>query len=172
VAAAAALAGWWDVAAGALAAATADTWATEIGAFSRRPPRLVTTLATVAPGTSGGITLVGTLGGVAGAAAMGALATALDSPGRAAGPGLAGPALGLAVALAGVLGMLVDSLLGAAAQARFECASCGQRFERARALCHEPVRHIGGLAWLDNDGVNLGATLLGGLAALASRCWA
>jgi uncharacterized protein (TIGR00297 family) len=172
VAAAAALAGWWAVAAGALAAAAADTWATEIGAFSTRPPRLVTTGATVAPGTSGGITLLGTLGGAAGAVVMGVLAGMLEPRGSAAGAPLAGPGLALGVALAGVLGMLADSLLGATAQGQFECASCGRRFERAATVCHEPVRRIGGLAWLDNDGVNLATTLVGALAALAWRCWA
>ena len=171
VAAAAALAGWWAVAAGALAAAAADTWATEIGAFSKRPPRLVTTGVTVAPGTSGGITLLGTLGGAAGAAMMGVLAGVLEPPSGATEHPVSAAALALGVALAGVVGMLADSLLGAAAQGQFECASCGRRFERAAAVCHEPVRRIGGLAWLDNDGVNLATTLVGALAALAWRSW-
>ena len=172
VAAAAALAGWWAVAAGALAAAAADTWATEIGAFSKRPPRLVTTGASVAPGTSGGITLLGTLGGATGAVMMGVLAGVLEPVNGAARSALTGPALALGVAFAGVVGMLADSLLGATAQGHFECASCGRRYERATVVCHEPVRRIGGLAWLDNDGVNLVTTLVGALAALAWGSWA
>ena len=162
----------WLGFAAALAAVNADTWATEIGAFSTRPPRLVTTGATVAPGTSGGITLLGTLGGAVGAAMMGVLAGVLEPGSGATEPTLSGAALALGVALAGAVGMLADSLLGAAAQGQFECASCGRRFERAAAVCHEPVRRIGGLAWLDNDGVNLATTLVGALAALAWRCWA
>ncbi len=74
VAALAALAGSWAAFAGALAAATADTWATEIGRYSRKPPRLITTGKPVAAGTDGGMTLVGTVGGIAGAAFMAALA--------------------------------------------------------------------------------------------------
>ncbi len=161
VAAAAALAGWWVAAAGALAAATADTWATEIGAFSPRPPRLLTTGRPVAPGTSGGVTLLGTVGGLAGAAGLGLLAWALR-PNRGVGTAAV-------VAIAGGLGMMVDSWLGATAQGSFACAACDRRFERATANCHGPVHRIKGLAWLDNDGVNLAATLTGAVAALAWR---
>jgi len=158
VAAAAAIAGGWPAFAGALAAATADTWATEIGAFSPVPPRLLTTGAPVPAGTSGGITLLGTAGGAAGALLMATLASAL------------GPAPWLVVAGAGVAGMAADSLCGAALQGAFECASCGARHERADALCHEPVKLIRGWRWLDNDGVNVVATLVGaGVAALAAR---
>jgi len=70
----------------------------------------------------------------------------------------------------GVAGMAADSLCGAALQGAFECASCGARHERADALCHEPVKLIRGWRWLDNDGVNVVATLVGaGVAALAAR---
>src|SRR5438046_4491186 len=57
---------------GALATATADTWATELGVLSLQQPRLITTGKPVAPGTSGGITLLGSA-----AAALGALASGI-----------------------------------------------------------------------------------------------
>lgn len=152
-AAVAALCGAWAVAAGALAAAAADTWSTEIGAFSPSPPRLITTGTRVAPGVSGGVTVLGTLGGVAGALAMAGIAHVLAPRGMRPRAAL--------VAIAGVAGMLADSLLGATAQAVYECPRCGARTERSGLVCHEPVRLIRGWRWLDNDAVNLAATLVG-----------
>ena len=107
VAALAALLGSWPAFAGAIAAAASDTWATEIGAHSRTPPRLITNGTAVSPGANGGITVLGTAGGVLGAVVIASLSWVI-------GPRdlrLAG-----VVAGAGVAGMLVDSLLGATAQ--------------------------------------------------------
>lgn len=130
VAALAALAGHWLWFAGALAAANADTWATEIGIHSRTPPRLITSWARVSAGTDGGMTLLGTVGGTAGAALIAGLSMGLW-------PG--GLWLAMIVAVAGVAGMLVDSLLGATVQ--------------------------GKVWWMDNDAVNLAATLTGAAGA-------
>jgi uncharacterized protein (TIGR00297 family) len=159
VATVAALFGAWSAASGAIAAAAADTWATEIGAFSPLPPRLITSGRRVTRGTSGGITVLGTLGGVAGALTIAWLARALGPRGTA--PGLA------TLTGAGVAGMLADSLLGATLQGKYACPACDARFERGQTVCHEPVVLTGGWGWLDNDGVNLAATVVGaGVAAL------
>ena len=139
VAALAAALGSWPAFAGALAAATSDTWATEIGGLSRTPPRLITTRQMVPPGTSGGMTALGTVGGVAGAALMAGLAAFLDTSRPWA-----------AVAAAGIGGMLIDSLIGATLQGDER----GVRLDR-------------GFAWLDNDAVNLAATTAGAAIAWA-----
>ena len=162
VAAAAALAGSWPAAAGAIAAAAADTWATEIGSFSPAPPRLVTTWERVTRGASGGITALGTAGGVAGAVAIAALAFVVEP--RGAAPGSA------VLVGAGVAGTLADSLLGATVQGLYECPGCRARSERRDTVCHAPVRLVRGRRWLDNDGVNLAATLVGAaVGALGAR---
>ncbi len=161
VAAVAALFGAWPVTAGALAAAAADTWATEIGTFSPVPPRLITTWMPVARGVSGGVTAFGTAGGVLGATALAAL-------GHWLAPTPPSPHLAL-LAAAGVAGMLADSALGATVQGVYECGSCGARTETRGTVCHEPVRLIRGWRWLDNDGVNLAATVVGaGVGLVAS----
>jgi uncharacterized protein (TIGR00297 family) len=101
--------GWphaFAVAAGAIAAGTADTWSTEVGRWATAQPLMITTWRPVPPGTSGGITTVGTLGGVAGAFMISGLAGVLihDLPARS---------VFLSVLGAGISGMLLDSLLGA-----------------------------------------------------------
>lgn len=159
VAAVAALLGSWAGAAGALAAAAADTWATEVGSFSPWPPRLITTGTRVTRGASGGITVLGTLGAFVGAGVMVLIAGWVGPKGESA-----------ALLAAGVLGMLADSVLGATVQGKYECPGCSAQFERRDAVCHEPVRLIRGWRWLDNDGVNLAATLVGAMVAVvASR---
>jgi uncharacterized protein (TIGR00297 family) len=99
-------------AAGAIGAATADTWATELGRWSPARPRLITNWQIVTSGTSGGITAVGTAGAAAGALLIAAIATAL------AGHAPVHSAF-LAVLTGGLSGALVDSFLGAAVEGRY-----------------------------------------------------
>lgn len=146
---------WQAVGGGALAAATADTWSTEIGMLSPRPPRSLTTWQRVAPGTSGGVTALGLLGGMLGAAFIQLTAVLLHWPVAAAVAALGG----------GLAGSLADSLLGALVQQRRWCDACGQATERRVHRCGAPTRVVGGLAWLDNDGVNVACTLVGAAVA-------
>lgn len=141
---------------GALAAAAADTCATEIGTAFGRVPRLITTLRPVPPGTSGAVTAAGILASFGGAAAV----------------ALAGQPLGLPMAAiplvvaAGVTGSLLDSLAGAILQGRFQCAYCNVETEHRLHRCGRPATPLRGLPWLTNDGVNLLATTWGGAAVL------
>jgi uncharacterized protein (TIGR00297 family) len=144
---------------GALAAAAADTWATEIGVLWGGVPRSLLGGGRIAPGMSGGVTTVGLLASVAGAAAVGAVGAGLV-------PSLAWGPLAIAVATAGVLGGLADSALGATVQARRHCATCRKETEREVHDCGTRTTHARGLRWMTNDTVNLLATLVGALAAL------
>jgi uncharacterized protein (TIGR00297 family) len=145
--------------AGAFAAATADTWGTEIGTLARRPPRSIFTLRPVATGLSGGITLPGMLAEVAGALWMAALAVVLPLPLPHA------PRTFVAVALGGIAGALADSLLGGSLQALRFCPQCRRATEREPHGCGANTRRIRGLGWLGNDGVNFAATLVGAAVA-------
>ena len=144
---------------GAVAAATADTWATEIGVRLGKTPRSILTLRRQVPGTSGAVSFPGTL-----AAATGALTVA--GVGNWLIPGATVDGL-VAVAAAGLLGSIVDSVLGAGLQARYRCPACGASPEVARhAGCELRAERISGVPGLDNDAVNLLATVTGAAVAL------
>lgn len=162
--------GAWAVALlGSLAAANADTWATELGGAFGGVPRLITSLRPVPAGTSGGITLAGLAASVAGAgfiAGSGLITAAVTvSPetalaaSRPAYPFL--PAGFLAIMAGGVAGSLLDSLLGATVQAMYWCPACMRQTERAVHGCGTETVHLRGLPWLGNDAVNLLATAFG-----------
>jgi uncharacterized protein (TIGR00297 family) len=140
---------------GALAAANADTWATELGVLARAPPRLLTTLRTVAPGTSGAVSGLGMLASTAGAALVALIAV----PGGLSWTHVPG------LVLAGVVGSLSDSFLGATVQDVRWCEACGKETERRVHRCGQATRGLRGLSWLGNDTVNVLATVVG--AALA-----
>ena len=160
---AAALTGWFPEAGvaflGAVAAATADTWATEIGVRLGKTPRSILTLRKQLPGTSGAVSFPGTL-----AAATGALAVAGGGYWLISGATVDGL---VAVAIAGLMGSVVDSVLGAALQARYRCPACGASPEVARhGGCASRGERISGVPGLDNDAVNLLATVTGAAVAL------
>ncbi len=141
-----------------LAAATADTWATTFGALSPRPPRDILRRTVVDAGASGGVTWFGTSGGLMGAALVALVGS--TSGGRS-------QLYGAAVVI-GFTGMIVDSMLGSALQARFRCPQCNLLTERRLHRCGSRTEWLGGWRWLDNSGVNVVTTVLAGLGGLAT----
>ncbi len=139
---------------GALAAAAADTWATEMGVRYGGAPRSLWSGRRVAPGTSGAVTLVGTGAGVVGAVAV-AAAPLLADP-----TGLSVPSVAHGAG-AGLVGMSLDSLAGATIQAQYRMAGGEEYTEHPSTPGERPAR---GWAAVDNDAVNLLGTL-GGAAA-------
>ncbi len=158
---------------GAMASVNADTWATELGVLSRHPPRLITTLAPVEVGTSGGVSWLGMLAALGGALTIGVSALVLLAlDGLAGGRGFAAAgglprALGLiaAAGIGGVGGALIDSLLGATAQAIYFCPTCGKETEKRLHTCGTATLRRRGWRWLNNDMVNFLSSLVGALAA-------
>lgn len=159
---------WWVAAAAALATANADTWATELGLLSKAPPRLITNGHIVEVGTSGGMSIAGTLAAFAGALLIGITAfigILLDSSLQSL---VSNPLiLALLITLAGLLGSLFDSFLGATVQAIYYCDTCRKETERhPNHRCGSPTRQLRGWAWLDNDWVNFLATVVGAGVAM------
>ncbi len=157
---------WPLAAACAVAAANADTWSTELGRRFGGSPRQITTGRIVPPGTSGAITVIGTVGALAGAslialgAVLGAGLSWLPSP-LAAGTTLA------TVAAAGFAGALVDSVLGATVQRLYRCPRCDRTTEQPRHRCGARTIPVRGLPGMTNDAVNALATLAAMAGALA-----
>ncbi len=146
--------------AGVMATVTADTWATELGVLSKQPPRSITTMRPVAPGTSGGISLMGLLASAIGAALIGAVLML----GLAFERGTWQIWIVLAALLGGLAGSLLDSLLGATLQAMY--SGPNGETERHRNAHGQPNRLIRGLPWMNNDMVNMLSSLGGGLVAV------
>lgn len=136
----------WVVFASALAAVTADTWATEIGVLSAGQPILITTGKHVPRGTSGGISLLGSLIALIAALGIAIMAWVL---------GIITIGLIPLIALSGLAGSFVDSALGATVQAIYFCPKCKKETERHPIhYCGTPTTLHRGWRWLDNDWVN------------------
>jgi uncharacterized protein (TIGR00297 family) len=148
-----------------LAAAAADTWATEVGLLIGQRPRLITSWQFVEPGRSGGVTLAGLLASVGGAATVGLTWWLAGGSARA---------LPLAM-LSGAFGSVLDSVLGATLQALSQCPGCGAWSERAWcAACGRRTQRVRGLAAVTNDSVNalatVAAAMLGEWLSRRRRC--
>jgi uncharacterized protein (TIGR00297 family) len=150
---------WGFAFAGAYAAATADTWGTEIGTLVRALPRELFTRSTLATGLSGGVTLAGTVAECAGAAFIAAVAwsTAIVPDARAAA----------VVLLAGIAGAFADSALGATLQEQRWCPQCQRACENDPHACGTATVFRRGLSWMTNDVVNSLATVVGAAFAFA-----
>ncbi|AEF96190.1 TIGR00297 family protein [Methanotorris igneus] len=104
---------------GSIAAATSDTFSSELGVLSKETPRLITTLKKVEKGTDGGITFFGTFMGLLGAFLIGVVSYLLFKS----------PDLIWIATISGILGNLADSL-------------CGAVFERRGIMNKEHVNFI------------------------------
>jgi len=171
---------WAFAFAGAYAAATADTWATEIGTLAKHRPRSILTLRPVATGLSGGITLPGTLAEFAGALWIGVAGLAGIALAYAPGSADFGYSYAsyyppatmlvlalLAIPLGGIVGATLDSVLGATLQELRWCDACGRACETDPHTCGHGTRRVRGLPRFSNDAVNLLATAAGSATAFA-----
>ncbi len=168
----------WALAfAGAYAAATADTWATEIGTLAPSPPRSILTFRPLPTGMSGGVTTRGTLAEVAGALWIGIVASpaivwAFANAMIDAGWSIAyvhwsrAAALLIVVSVAGIIGATIDSLLGATLQELRRCDTCDRVTETNPHVCGSPTHLVRGVPGISNDAVNFAASLTGGATAL------
>jgi uncharacterized protein (TIGR00297 family) len=143
---------------GALAAAAADTWSTEIGTLFGGQPHSIVTWRPVSAGMSGGITPIGTVAGIGGALLIAVLGAVTIGAGNWR--------MGTAVLLGGFIGCIADSVIGGTMQSRRWCDRCSEWTERRVHPCGFRTAHRRGFHWMTNDLVNALATVTGAAATI------
>ncbi|TFF86175.1 MAG: DUF92 domain-containing protein [Promethearchaeota archaeon] len=150
---------------GAVAAMTADTIATELGLLSKTQPRLITTFKKVIPGTSGGVTILGELAALLGSSIIGLFGwvLAIFNPvfNLISGNLIVSYSIVFGAIAGGLLGCLVDSIIGATVQGLYNCSKCDKITEKKVHGCGTITDQIQGIALIDNNVVNLLGSISG-----------
>ena len=145
---------------GSLATATADTWATEIGTRFGKNFYNIFTLRRTHRGPSGGVSLMGLGASIIGAMMIAAISLIRFSE--------LDPLCGLVlvkvipvITISGMIGALIDSLIGATLQAKYTLPDGSiTEVKSEGAVLHSGVSFIG------NNATNLIATFWGGVIAI------
>jgi uncharacterized protein (TIGR00297 family) len=138
-----------------LASANSDTWASEIGSLSKKEPLYIRSFKRVEKGTSGAISLLGSLASLAGSFLISIIGFWLFDLSYF---------LTALVFLFGFFGNVIDTLIGAFYQQVYVCVKCGIETEKKRH-CDLPANRIKGSVFVDNDMVNF---LSGCVAAMSA----
>ncbi|MCC3356723.1 DUF92 domain-containing protein [Bacillus sp. REN16] len=142
---------WLTFFIGSIAAANADTWASEIGTLSKKQPILLTKMKRVDAGTSGAVSSLGTIAGFLGSFLISAISFLVW-------PELSIPLLA-GITLIGFCGNLIDTIIGATIQVVYRCSVCGMETEK-RVHCGQETAYLKGLRYFNNDVVNFISILL------------
>ncbi len=127
-----------------ISAANSDTWATEIGRLSKKNPISIVNFMPIERGLSGGITIIGTLGSILGSAVIAITGYIFGIE----------KVIFIGILVAGVLGSLFDSLLGATIQAKFITSD-----KKIVETYTDNSQHLEGIKWVDNNFINFLCTL-------------
>jgi uncharacterized protein (TIGR00297 family) len=139
-----------------IASATGDTWSSEIGPLSKRAPLSVKSFKIVEAGTSGAISILGTISAIFGVGVI-TLVGVFLFPITAK--------MAWIIFIYGILGNGIDTFLGAYFQRTYRCVVCSLETEKP-FHCKQKARKIRGSALLNNDGVNFLAGLLSPVLAV------
>ncbi|KAF0417047.1 DUF92-domain-containing protein [Gigaspora margarita] len=130
-----------------------DTWASELGILNKSWPILITTFKMVPPGTNGGVSPLGLLASVLGGFIIGA--SAMISIYFVDGCNRLYIELILVASIAGLIGSIIDSILGATVQISLYS-------EKSRMITNsktEETKLVSGYDLLDNNQVNFVSSL-------------
>lgn len=156
--------------AGAIAVSLADTLGTEIGALSRREPRLSTKPWVKVPrGTPGAISFLGIVSSILGAAIIAFLGLGIaqvDTLTTLELPSSLWKFI-IPVVIGGTIGAYMDSVFACTIQKMNKCTVCGKITEK-KEHCEKQTEHHSGVKWIRNDFVNLFSIIVGATFAFAS----
>ncbi len=145
---------------GALATATADTWATEIGTRFSKKTYNIFTFQPITKGLSGGVSLIGILASIIGAFVIAAISL-IKFADTDLLCGLVLVKVIPVITISGFCGALLDSIIGATIQAKYKLPDGTiTEVKTDGAVLHSGISFIG------NNATNLIATLWGGVIAI------
>lgn len=135
----------------AVSVVCSDTWSTEIGTWKKWPAYNILNFHGMDQGLSGGVSVAGTLAGAAGAIII----------------ALSGFVLirfnlndFVVIIISGILGNIIDSILGSSIQVKNKCRVCGSILESG-FHCNTSTVYFKGIRLIDNDAVNFISVLTG-----------
>jgi uncharacterized protein (TIGR00297 family) len=140
-----------------VAAVCADTWSTEIGTLGKTKTVDILSFKEINQGVSGGISLPGIFASVAGAFVIAATSLPWIESNYQINI--------IIITAAGFVGSITDSILGSSVQAQYKCKVCGNVTER-KFHCGEKTDLLKGKRWINNDAVNFGAGISGGIFSI------
>lgn len=131
------------------AAASADTFSSEVGMLSSKPPISILTLKPLQTGLSGGISVLGLLSGIVGSGIIALLALGQYSV-----------QIFLMVWLFGFIGTVIDSVFGSTLQAKYKSAS---GITERKTQNGQLLEQVSGLGFITNDVINFVTVMVTGL---------
>jgi uncharacterized protein (TIGR00297 family) len=148
---------WIAIFIASLAAANADTWASEIGVLSKEKPFHIKKRKRVQPGMSGAITIVGSIAALCGAVVIALIGVLLFQA--------AFRSIALSIFIftcIGFLGCFLDTIIGALFEVTFKCRRCGQIVEMKSHCGYKTTQHSG-YRVIGNNEVNFLTTTFSGI---------
>ncbi len=135
------------------AAASADTWATELGILNKKNPISLRTFRPVAKGTSGAVSFFGTFSSLVGSVVIALFVSLMLALTYNEQLGFNYLNIFLLVSLGGFIGSTIDSILGATVQGIYYSDELKGETEKSE-YNGKPTKLIRGFKFVDNDLVN------------------
>ncbi len=143
-----------------IAAATSDTWSSELGVLSKSDPFHITSLKRCERGTSGAVSVHGTLAGLLGSIFIAVIAGILFNLSFA---------MIIFLSAFGFLGSILDTVFGAFLQVEYQCPVCSVQTEK-KVHCNKRTVKRKGINWINNEIVNISSIVISSILCIITWC--